>query len=107
MAMWPSTTQLSIYSMIGLGGYVAAVAYIAKRQRQAVLARLRGLALVPATFEHTCWAVDEALRREYNWVSSAVGFPLVLFGCLLAWPLVVLGTGVSALVTWTDARRSG
>ena len=101
--MWPA--ELGIYSAIGLGVYVATTAYIAKRQRQAVLARLQGLALVKPTFEQTCWAVDEALRREYNWVASAVGFPVVFLGCLVAWPLVVLGAAVSKLIAWGDAKR--
>jgi hypothetical protein len=105
--MLPSTAGLSVYSIIGLGVYVAVMAYISKRQRQAVLGRLRGLALAQPTFEQTCWAVDEALRREYNWVTTAVGFPLAFFGCLLAWPLVALGAGVSMLVRWADARSSG
>jgi hypothetical protein len=103
--MWPSIAELSIYSAIGLGVYVATVAYIARRQRQAVLARLRGLALVQPTFEQTCWAVDEALRREYDWVMSSVGFPLIFFGCLAAWPLVLLAAAISRLSAWADAKR--
>ena len=103
--MWALTAELGIYTGIGLAVYVIAMAHIAKRQREAVLARLRKLAVMQPNFEQTCWAVDEALRREYGWISGAVGFPLVFFGCLAAWPLIVFISAISALVAWADARR--
>jgi hypothetical protein len=70
-----------------------------------VLARLQKLVIVQPTFEQTCLAVDAELRREYDWVAIAVGFPVLFFGCLLAWPLVVVLGAVSALVAWVDAKR--
>jgi hypothetical protein len=98
--------EFSVYSAIGLGVYAAAMAYISRRQRQAVLKSIQPLGLIEPSFEQTCWYVDRALEQEYNWVATAVGFPVLFFGCLVAWPLVVLGAGVSALVAWADARRS-
>jgi hypothetical protein len=104
-AMWPAIEQLVEYAAIGLAVYVLVVAYIAKRQRQSVLARLQKLAISKPTFEQTCWAVDEQLRRGFNWFALAVGFPAVFFVCLLAWPLVMVLGAVWAVVAWSRTSR--
>jgi hypothetical protein len=105
--MWPSTEQFVEYAAIGVAVYVLVVAYIAKRLRQSVLARLQKLAISKPTFEQTCWAVDEQLRRGFNWFAMAVGFPVVFSVCLLAWPLVVLLGAAWAVVARADAGRRG